>query len=81
MRPGRATSGRFYFTENPEVASKYATGKQYQDETTAESIGNWFSFPSLRRGRERTAPRLEQAWYRLSPEQRARVQDTLMRAA
>lgn len=79
MRVKAATSGRFYFTEDTEMANSYASGKEFRDDATAD-FENWFKFPSLLGPRERTAPNLIRAWFYLSPEQREKVKDTLLRA-
>jgi len=53
------TSGRFYFTDDPEIASKYSEGKpdaQHVDEN--QNYESCFSFPDFRRKDERGNPKL-----------------------
>jgi hypothetical protein len=74
-----ASSGRFYFTEDPAIASSYSVGKQHLRDEDAD-YGGWFTFPGHKAAGERTAPTLNTVWYRLSAEEKARVQDALLRA-
>jgi hypothetical protein len=69
---GKSTSSRFYFTEDPEVASNYSKGKIYIDDSSYE---NWFKV-----GTGRSKDNLVNAWYKLSPEQQAKVKDAFIRA-
>jgi hypothetical protein len=74
----KVTSGRFYFTSDPDVASKYAEDKVYRDEQQ-QDFENWFTFPQLKHKGERNAPNLHQAWYRLSEDQKKRVADVMLK--
>lgn len=74
----KATSGRFYFTSDPKVASSYAEGKTYRDESK-QDYENWYTFPQFKYAGERNAPNLRQLWYRLSDEQKQRVADTMLK--
>jgi ribosomal protein S18 acetylase RimI-like enzyme len=78
FKKGRATSGRFYFTDDPDVAGKYATGKQDLQHKGHEDYANWFKVKTGP-GKRDVAP-LNRAWYSLTKDQRTRLQDTLMRA-
>ncbi|MDO8673205.1 MAG: hypothetical protein Q7O66_17505 [Dehalococcoidia bacterium] len=74
----RATSGRFYFTEDPTIAGNYAAGKP--DLALIEKNAdyeNWFKFPPDQGAR--TQNNLRSQWYRLSPEQQARVKDVMLK--
>lgn len=79
FKVNRSTSGRFYFTEDPELASTYATGKQdgkHQEEN--EGFENWFRFPQFKSPRERNAPNLRTVWWQLSNEQKERVKQVAL---
>ncbi|HEV7523016.1 MAG TPA: 2'-5' RNA ligase family protein [Candidatus Angelobacter sp.] len=76
FKVNKATSGRFYFTDDPEIASKYATGKPDLS-NVEEHYGQNFTFPGLKYPRERNAPNLDQAWYRLSEAQKASVKNVV----
>jgi hypothetical protein len=79
FKVNRSTSGRFYFTDDPEIASKYSEGKpdaQHSDENAMYET--WFTFPDLKQPRERKAPNLKDAWWRLTPEQKARVREVCL---
>lgn len=75
FKKGVQTSGRFFFTEDPAIASNYATGKHWQKETSFDEM---FTFPGLRRPGERRDPNLSQVWYRLTPEQQAKVREVVL---
>lgn len=65
----RATSGPMpYFTDSPELAGKYATGKQDTSLEPPSSYGEWYK---MKYGRI-TVP-IERAWYLLTPERRAEI--------
>jgi hypothetical protein len=79
LKKSRSTSGRFYFTDNPAVASKYAEGK-LDSKHTQDNLDyqHWFMFPDYKHPRERNAPNLDQVWYRLSEEEKNRVKDAVL---
>jgi hypothetical protein len=77
LKVSRATSGRFYFTEDPEIASKYAEKTDVRHTEEKQNFENWWTFPDKKYKGERTAPDLERVWQRLSPEEKARVQHTV----
>ena len=77
FKVSKTTSGRFYFTENPEIASNYATGKPDVHAQDVESYAEWFKFPELKGKGERTVPDMRHAWYRMTPEQRTRFQEVI----
>jgi hypothetical protein len=73
--PRRATSGPMaFFTDDPEIGSRYAEGKQdtslAYDEPDAGMYENWFR---AKIGRGNPVP-LARAWYHLPFEQRAKIQ-------
>lgn len=77
FKANKATSGRFYFTDDPEVASGYALNKS--DPHAAEALQNtedWFKFAPDKGSR--TPNNLRTQWYRLDETQKARVRDTLL---
>lgn len=72
FKPARATSGPMsFFTSDPEVASSYAQNKR--DTSLAYEDQNYESWFKFKPPGERTAVDIVRAWYRLSPEQKARV--------
>lgn len=74
--PKRATSGPMpFFTDAPELASKYATGKQDTSMPDIEHMSQYFTVSPKDMGspRERTPYTVEQTWFRLSPEQRSTI--------
>jgi hypothetical protein len=78
FKVNKSTSGRFYFTEDPEIASKYATGKEdINHNWENQDFEHWYRFPDYKYKGERTDPNLSQVWYRLSPEEKARVKDVV----
>jgi ribosomal protein S18 acetylase RimI-like enzyme len=74
FKVNRSTSGRFYFTDNPEIASSYAQDKP--DEAHVDDNNqyyDWFKFPGHKYPRERIVPTLRYVWNRLTPTEKARV--------
>ena len=74
FKVNRTTSGRFYFTDDPAIASNYSMDKP--DTGTMEEAQNyhdWFKFPGQKWPRERIIPTLQGVWHRLTPDQKARV--------
>lgn len=72
----RATSGPMpFFTDNPEIASNYAKGKADTSRLADYDFdyNDWFKVSS---GRGK-AKRLDQAWHYLSPEEQARIRDSI----
>lgn len=78
LKKSRATSGRFYFTEDPSVASGYAEGKQYVPDDFTE-MDRWYSV-RVGPGKRDVTRSVSDAWYQLSAEQKARVKDVLTKA-
>ena len=70
FKKSKTTSSRFYFTEDPEVASSYATGKQFIEET---DYSQWYKI-----GEGKKKYDLREAWWRLTPEQREGVKRVMM---
>ena len=77
FNPAKATSGRFYFTSDPEIASNYSTNKPYVPEED-EDYYAWFKFPAYKYPREKYAPILTNIWHRLSPDERERFKQVAM---
>jgi len=68
IKASRASSGPMpFFTDDPEIASKYATGKQ---DNSLEDTGyeQWFTY---RPKGSRTDKPLSRMWYDMTPQQRA----------
>lgn len=71
----RASSGPMaYFTDNPDIASKYATGKQDTSIDVPEDYSGWFKFKP--KG-ARSEVDLDRAWHFLTPEERTKIAATL----
>lgn len=69
FRKSRATSGPMaFFTDDPKIASNYATGKKDTSLETPESYTGWFS--AKVRGARVPIDRL---WWQLTPEERAKI--------
>jgi hypothetical protein len=68
FKANRATSGPMsFFTDDPDIASSYATGKQDTSLQMPESYAGWFKYkPRGSRGHVS----LDHAWYHLPQEQR-----------
>lgn len=77
LKKKASEAARFYFTENPEVASNYSTGKPYYDDRYND-FADWFSFPPP--PGQRKPLNLTRLWHYLTPEQQASLKDTLLRA-
>ena len=79
IEPKRATSGPMpFFTDDPQIASNYATGKKDTSlENMWDDVDNSRFFTvspkDLGRPRERTPYSVEQTWNALTPEQRAEI--------
>jgi hypothetical protein len=70
---GRATSGPMsFFTDNPELASKYALSKPDTSYEQPDDYSGWFQ---VKVGRNYVP--IDRAWYFLTPEQRAKVTELL----
>lgn len=77
FRASRATSGPMaFFTDNPDVAGKYATGKQDTslDRDGPTEFAQWFKY---RDGRSMVP--IDRMWHRLSAEERATILDRYRR--
>lgn len=72
FQKNKTTSGRFYFTEDPEVASSYSTGKEYNKTV---DYNDWFLV-----GDGKRKLRLDRAWFHLTDEQRQRVRKVITEA-
>lgn len=67
IKKSRATSGPMpYFTDNPMVASNYATSKSDTSLETPDDYSGWFK---LKVGRSEVT--IDRAWWFLTPEQRS----------
>lgn len=67
-----ATSGRFYFTEDPEIASRYAVGKpDVHAQEAMQDFSDQYTFADPRGGRRRL--NLREMWFALSREQQERA--------
>jgi 2'-5' RNA ligase/predicted GNAT family N-acyltransferase len=74
FKDSKSISGGFFFTESPEVASSYATGKPDTHHIEENyDYAKWFTFPSLKYKGEKRGPNLNIAWYRLNEQQRQKV--------
>jgi len=75
FRKSRATSGPMaYFTSDPEVASSYATGKMDTSMEMPSDYAGWFKW----KGNGMRSPvNIDQAWWNLSPEERAAVNERI----
>jgi hypothetical protein len=84
LNPKRATSGPMAFgTDNPNVASNYAIGKQDTSRISNDTgdFANYFQVSPKDLGftRSRTPYSVEQTWYLLSPEKKAEILDKAKR--
>lgn len=71
--PKRATSGPMpYFTDSPEIASKYATSKQ-DTSLALEDATNYEKWFRVKVPGYRNAVDLDRAWFSLSSEQKAKI--------
>lgn len=70
----RATSGRFFFTEDPAIASNYAEGKTYIPEGE-EDYNRQFAI-RVGPGKSGVVQDVDRAWWYLTPQQQSRVLDT-----
>lgn len=79
FRAARATSGPMsFFTDDPEIGSKYATGKADTSLEHPDDYSGWFKFkPEGSRG---SVP-IDRAWWFLTQEQREKLADTLPRVS
>jgi len=79
FKVSKANSGRFYFTDDPDIASNYSTGKpdnqHIEDNITYAS---WFRFPQFRYSRERYVPDAQTVWYRLPQSIKERVKEVAL---
>lgn len=66
----KTVSGRFYFSEDPKVASSYATGKQWVDEDRDYQYYDYFKVQSDRDGQFYN---LKDAWKKLSGAKRVQI--------
>lgn len=73
FKVNRTTSGRFYFTDDPEIASRYSEKVDHRHVEENSEYASWFRFPQFKGRGVRKAPDMKQAWYYLTPEQRERV--------
>lgn len=75
----RATSGPMaFFTDDPEIASNYATSKRDTSLEHPDDYSGWFKFKPPG---SRTSVPIDRAWWFLSAEQRAKLADTLPRVS
>jgi GGDEF domain-containing protein len=73
FRKSRATSGPMaYFTDDPEIASKYATGKS---DTSLEAPSDYAGWFKLKVGRSMVD--IDRAWWHLPPEKRQELAEKL----
>ena len=71
----RATSGPMpYFTDSPDIASSYATGKRDTSLEPPEDYGGWFGYRP--KGMRSTVP-IDRAWWFLPQEQREKLSQNL----
>ncbi len=71
FRKTRATSGPMaFFTDDPAIASNYATGKEDTSLETPADYSGWFKYKG--KGM-RTPVSIDRAWWALSPEERQRI--------
>jgi hypothetical protein len=79
--PKRATSGpSSYFTDSPELASKYAEGKPDTSLMDTGNAADYFTVSPKSLGtRERNPISVERSWWRLTPEQRTDIADRAKR--
>jgi len=79
FRADRATSGPMsFFTDDPEIGSKYATGKQDTSLEHPDDYSGWFKFKP--EGSRSSVP-IDRAWWFLTPDQRTMLADTLPRVS
>lgn len=75
--PRRATSGPMaFFTEDPELGSKYAEGKRDTSLEAPSDYAAWFKYKPQG---SRSEVDIDRAWWHLSPEQRQEITDKLPR--
>jgi hypothetical protein len=71
----RATSGPMpYFTDDPNIASNYATGKRDTSIEPPEDYGEWFGYRP--KGSRKPLP-IQRAWWHLTDEERAKISRNL----
>ena len=71
----RATSGPMpFFTNDPEIASRYAMSKKDTSLEPPEDYAGWFKFKPQG---SRTTVDIDQAWHYLTSEQKAEISDKL----
>lgn len=71
FKKSRATSGPMsFFTEDPAIASNYATGKSDTSLEAPADYGEWFKYKP--KG-SRSEIDIDRLWYHLTPEQRAKI--------
>lgn len=70
-------SGGLYFTDNSEIASSYATTKQYQDDEACDTW-RWINVTVKHRGRDKVIP-LESANLWLSSQKKKQIADMIMK--
>ena len=75
FRKSRATSGPMaYFTSDPAVGSSYATGKMDTSVEMPSDYAGWFKW----KGKGMRSPvAIDRAWWSLSPEERAAVNERI----
>jgi len=75
FRKSRATSGPMaYFTSDPAVGSSYATGKMDTSVEMPSDYAGWFKW----KGKGMRSPvAIDRAWWNLSPEERAAVNERI----
>lgn len=76
FRKSRATSGPMaYFTEDPEIASGYATGKADTSHIAPDSYADWFRYKPEG---SRSEVSISKAWYYLKEPERSRIAHNLV---
>ena len=75
FRKSRATSGPMaFFTANPDIASKYATGKRDTSLEPPEDYADWFQYKPQG---SRSTVNITRAWYFLPHQEREKLAQTL----
>ncbi len=78
FKVNKSTSGRFYFTDDPAIASRYAQDKpDHKRIEENDTMASWFKFPKHRYPREKWIPNLIQVWFRLTPEEKQSIQHVI----
>ncbi len=75
FKKNKLTSGGFYFTDSPDIASQYTGKRDPALEDELSQYENWFKFDPPKESGGRSPLNLEQIWYRLPQEIQKRIEN------